>query len=90
MSLELNLWHNSAATVPTMQSCRVCDCNMRVVCLGFVFELLSIVVAHCCSVLSLPPIKGGLQQNGEGCDGRLVQALLSDASRLECCQLFFQ
>ena len=37
----------------------------EVVSLGF--------VAHCCSVWSLPPIKDGLQQFGEGCDGRLVQ-----------------
>ena len=38
----------------------------EVVCLGFVFDLLSVV-------LSLPPINYGLQQHGEGCDGRLVQ-----------------
>ena len=41
-------------------------------------------VAHCCSVLSLPPIKDGLQQYEEGCDGRHVLALLGDANRLEC------
>ena len=29
------------------------------------------------------PTKDGLQQKGEGYDGRLVQASLSDASRLE-------
>ena len=35
--------------------------------LGFVFDLLSGFVAHCCSVLSLLPIKDGLH------DGRVVQ-----------------
>ena len=32
-----------------------------------------IVVAHCCSVLVLSPSKDGLQEYGEGCDGRHVQ-----------------
>ena len=35
---------------------------------------------NCCSVHVLP-IKHGLQEQGEGCDGRLVQAFLSDAIR---------
>ena len=30
-------------------------------------------VAFCCSLLSLPLIKDGLQQCGEGCGGKLVQ-----------------
>ena len=37
----------------------------KVVCLGFVFDLLSHVVAHCCSVLQISLIKDGLQQYGE-------------------------
>ena len=37
----------------------------EVVCLGFVFDLLSNVVAHCCSVLQISPIKDGVQQYGE-------------------------
>ena len=53
-------------------------------------SLAASLLLHCRSVLSLPPIKDRLQQSGEGCDWRLVQALLCDASRLECCQMFFQ
>ena len=42
---------------------------------------------HCVSFMFhavCSPIKGGLQQQGEGCDGRLAQAFPSDANRLEC------
>ena len=36
------------------------------------------------------PSRNGLQQEGEGCDGRLVQAFPSEACRLECCSMFSQ
>ena len=39
--------------------------------------------ASCCSA-TLSPIKDGLHQLGEGCDGRCVQAPLGDASTFEC------
>ena len=41
--------------------------------LWFHFDFAVSVVAHCCSVFSLSPSKDGLQQYGEGCDGRHVQ-----------------
>ena len=36
------------------------------------YEVVCLVsfVAHCCSVLSLPPIKDGLRQFGDGCECR--------------------
>ena len=55
----------------------------------FVFFNVLAVCCDCCSV-ALSPIKDGVQQSGEGCDGRLVQASPSDASRLECCSMFSQ
>ena len=74
-SRELNLSQNSAASYLTMQSCQVGICNTR--WCAFVMSLTcGQSVAHCCGVLSLPPTKDG-------------QALHSDASRLECCQMFF-
>ena len=57
--------------------------KVRKVRLGAVcFPLLQRFVA--------PPIKDGLQQYGEGCGARFVQALLGDASSLKCFSMFFQ
>ena len=53
-----------------------------------VFRVLAVCYAYCSVALS--PIKDGLQQEGNGCDGRLVQASPRDASRLECCAMFLQ
>ena len=39
------------------------------------------------AAFTLSLIKDGLQQCGEGRDGSLVQVVLSDASRLECCSI---
>ena len=48
------------------------------------------VLPHRCSVLSLFPSRMGCGRKGEGCDGRLVQALRGGASRLEYFSMFFQ
>ena len=53
------------------QSCVFQMRNVRWRALGF--DIAVSCVAHCCSVLSLSPIKDELQQYGEGCDGRHVQ-----------------
>ena len=57
------------------------DQQCEVVCVGF--SIAFIVVAHCCSMLSLSPIKDWLQQNGEGRDGRHVQVYRNDTKKLE-------
>ena len=54
------------------QICRVRR-QCEVVSRGFDFDIAVRFVAHCCCVLSLPPIKGGLQRYGARCDGRHVQ-----------------
>ena len=46
------------------------DLQCEVACLGF--DIAHCCVAHCCSVLSLSPIKDELQQYGENRDGRHV------------------
>ena len=45
--------------------------------------MFQVMLAVAAFVLS--PIKDGLQQRGVGCDGRLVRASLSDASKLCRC-----
>ena len=42
------------------------------------------------AAFALSSIKDGLQKRGEGCDGRLVQASQSDASRFEYWTKFLQ
>ena len=57
----------------TVLSCQVCwGWQGEVGCLGFGIAVICVV--HCCSGLSLSPNKDGLQQYGEGCDGRHLRA----------------
>ena len=60
---------NSAASFLMMQNCQVLRHHYNLVCLGLTLTLLSVFVAHRCSVLSLFLIKDGVQQYGEGCGG---------------------
>ena len=53
------------------------------------FRNVFAVCCDCCSV-ALSPVKDVLQESGEGCDGRHVQASPSDACRLESFSMFLQ
>ena len=80
LSLELSLWHPVASFL-TLQICRAPRTRLGVLVLSF-------TCCHLCSPLlqrlSLLSVKDGLQQHGDGFDGRHGQALLGDASRSEC------
>ena len=70
----------------------VCAKDERLCLLGRASLFLKCVSQCAVSVatFTLSPIKDGLHTHGDGCEGRLVQALLSNASRVECCSMFLQ
>ena len=65
------------------------QCNTRWCALVLSLTCCQFIFLHCCSVLSLFSIKDGLQQCGEGCDGRHVQALLVMLASWNVMSMFF-
>ena len=70
--------------------CLACFCPLSRIFALDLSSLFRTVGAPTVAAFVFLRIKDGLQQKGEGCDGRLVQALLSDASRMERFSIFWQ